>query len=220
MNFIFNCGTLRWQRATRLGLVALAWLAGACRPDQVEHLKDSKRIGIETANWEVKRIMPADLLNATRWAGDSLTVTADTLLRRTLAREMAAGGLLAAAKFCRPETYPLVDSLAGVLQARATRRRVPPGAPPGAAYAQRPSQERFAYGRPIVANNGLCLRCHGGQPGQPSAEVAALLRAYPQLPTGYQAGQALGQWEVSFERTGVAEFWTMKTRKKWKPRKF
>ena len=102
-------------------LLVLLVAAVACRPDQVEHLKDSKRIGIETANWEVKRIMPKDLLRATRWAGDSLTATADTLLRRTLARELAAGGVAQAAAFCRPETYRAVDSLAGVLKAVAHR---------------------------------------------------------------------------------------------------
>jgi hypothetical protein len=85
-----NTGSLLFSRFAGVALCLL--LLAACRPDQVEHLKDSKRIGIETANWEVKRIMPADLLRATRWAGDSLTATADTLLRRTLARELAAGG--------------------------------------------------------------------------------------------------------------------------------
>ena len=77
----------------RILLPTLVLAFAACRPDQVEHLKDSKRIGIEAENWEVKRIMPKDLLRATRWAGDSLTATADTLLRRTLARELAAGGV-------------------------------------------------------------------------------------------------------------------------------
>ncbi|WP_460504311.1 hypothetical protein, partial [Hymenobacter agri] len=71
----------------QLAFSALPLAFAACRPDQVEHLKDSKRIGIEAENWEVKRIMPNDLLRATRWAGDSLTATADDLLRRALARE-------------------------------------------------------------------------------------------------------------------------------------
>ena len=96
-----------------------ALLLSACRPDQIEHLKDSKRIGIETANWEVKRIMPADLLVATRWAGDSITATADSLLRRTMTRELAAGGVARAAAFCRPETYPFVDSISRVWIATA-----------------------------------------------------------------------------------------------------
>ena len=100
-------------------LLSTLLLLTACRPDQVEHLKDSKRIGIEAANWEVKRIMPADLLKATRWAGDSITATADSLLRRTMARELAAGGVARAAAFCHPETYPLVDSIARVWHATA-----------------------------------------------------------------------------------------------------
>jgi hypothetical protein len=51
-------------------LGVLLALAG-CRPDQVKHLPGTKRIAEETANWEVKRIMPNDLLHATRWAGAS-----------------------------------------------------------------------------------------------------------------------------------------------------
>ena len=218
----------------RAGVVLLALAAAACRPDQVEHLKDSKRIGIETANWEVKRIMPNDLLRATRWAGDSLTATADTLLRRTLARELAAGGVAGAAAFCRPETYRLVDSLALVLN--TTMRRVserprnPAHQAPLLAEEMRPdtvrtikrlSQEVFFYQRPIVLNNQLCLRCHG-EVGKDisAADYAFIKKQYPQdQATGYRLGQPVGAWQLSLQRGGVAEFWTMKTRKKWKEHK-
>ncbi|WP_310394782.1 DUF3365 domain-containing protein [Hymenobacter sp.] len=225
-------------RALRRALTPAGWLlvlaTAACRPDQIEHLKDSKRIGVETANWEVKRIMPKDLLKATRWAGDSLTATADTLLRQTLARELAAGGVARAAAFCRPETYRFVDSLAGVL--KATARRVSPRprnpANQGALLAQalspdtartvrRESQEVFFYQRPIVANNALCLRCHG-EVGQDvsAADYAVLKQKFPRdQVTGYRLGQPVGAWQLSLRRDGVAEFWTMKTRKKWKEHK-
>ncbi|WP_345122992.1 c-type heme family protein [Hymenobacter antarcticus] len=215
-------------------LLGLAVAAVACRPDQVEHLKDSKRIGIETANWEVKRIMPNDLLRATRWAGDSLTATADTLLRRTLARELAAGGVARAMAFCRPETYRVVDSLAGVLKATAhrvsERPRNPASQAPLLAEEMRPdtvrttkrlSQEVFFYQRPIVLNNQLCLRCHG-EVGKDisAADYASIKQKFPQdKATGYQLGQPMGAWQLSLQRPGVAEFWTMKTRKKWKEHK-
>ena len=225
------------KRGTRLaGTGALLVLLGAtaCRPDQVEHLKDSKRIGVETANWEVKRIMPNDLLRATRWAGDSLTVTADTLLRQTLARELAAGGVQRAMAFCRPEAYRLVDSLAGVLKATARRVSARPRNPAHLAQlrpedlqpdtartSRRESQEVFFYQRPIVLNNSLCLRCHGEVGKDISAADYALLRkSFPQdQATGYRLGQTMGAWQVRSQRTGVAEFWTMKTRKKWKEHK-
>lgn len=197
------------------GLLLLA----ACRPDQVEHLKDSKRIGIETANWEVKRIMPADLLRAARWAGDSLTATADTLLRRTLARELAAGGVAQAAAFCRPAQFPLVDSLARVMQATASRRAVPAAMADTARQVSRPRNEQFVYERSITLNNSLCLRCHGSN--LLAADAAFLQKTYAgRVPGGYQLGQSIGRWQVSFQRPGVAEFYTMKTRKKWKPHKF
>ena len=200
----------------------------------MEHLKDSKRIGIETANWEVKRIMPRELLLATRLAGDSLTATADTLLRRTLARELATGGVAQAAAFCQPETYHFVDSLAGVLKATARRVSERPRnplhqapllaeemSPDSTRTIKRLSQEVFFYQRPIVLNNALCLRCHG-EVGKDIAatDYAVLKKQYPQdQATGYRLGQPMGAWQLSLQRNGVAEFWTMKTRKKWKEHK-
>lgn len=214
MNKEINC-LPGWAAGLAAGLLLLA----ACRPDQVEHLKDTKRIAVETANWEVKRIMPADLLRATRWAGDSLTATADTLLRRTLARELAAGGVARAAAFCQPEKFPLVDSLARVLQATASRRAIPPTTADTARRVARPGSEQFTYERSIVLNNSLCLRCHGSN--LPAADAEFLQKNYPgRVFDGYQPGQAMARWQVSFRRPGVAEFYTMKTRKKWKPHKF
>lgn len=213
-------------------LLLLLLPLAACQPDQVQHLPGTKRIAEEAANWEVLRIMPADLLHATRWAGDSLTGFADTLLRRTLARELAAGGVARAAAFCRPETYPRVDSMAGKWQATPRRVEWQPAATAGAAEAAglrpdtlrlvgRPAADTFFYQRPIVLRNNLCLRCHG-QPGRDlSAADAALLHTrYPGLQaTGRQPGQVLGAWQLTLARPGVAEFYTMKTRKKWKPHK-
>jgi hypothetical protein len=213
------------------GLLAVA----SCRPDQVRHLPGTKQIAEETANWEVKRIMPNDLLHATRWAGDSITAYADTLLRRTLARELAKGGVANAANFCRPQTYPAVDSMAK--KWHATPRRVewqPTSAtttPVASAAAGlrpdtlrligRPGEDTFFYQRPITLSNNLCLRCHG-QPGRDltAAEAKLLQQQHPGLKaTGRQAGQVLGAWQLTEERSGVAEFFTMKTRKKWKEHK-
>jgi hypothetical protein len=220
--------------ATGFCLAAVALAVSACRPDQVEHLKDTKRIGVETANWEVKRIMPKDLLRATRWAGDSLTATADTLLRRTLARELAVGGVAQAAAFCRPETYRFVDSLAGVMKATPRRVSARPRNPEHRATLvaeqlrtdttrtiRRESQEVFFYQRPIVLNNALCLRCHG-EVGKDIAatDYAFIKKQFPQdEATGYRLGQQMGAWQMSMRRDGVAAFWTMKTRKKWKEHK-
>jgi hypothetical protein len=212
-------------------LLALA----ACRPDQVKHLPGTKQIAEETANWEVKRIMPNDLLHATRWAGDSLTAYADTLLRRTLARELAKGGLANAANFCRPQAYPAVDSMARKWHANPRRAEWQPttaNATPAAIAASglrpdtmrligRPAVDTFYYQRPILLSNNLCLRCHG-QPGHDltAAEAKLLQTQHPGLrAVGRQSGQVLGAWQLTLERDGVAEFYTMKTRKKWKEHK-
>ena len=217
----------------KLLLPLLPLFLAACSPDQIHHLPGTKAIAEETANWEVVRIMPADLLHATRWAGDSLTSYADTLLRRTLARELAAGGVARAAPFCRPETYPQVDSMARKWHATPRRVEWQPAASPATAEAAtaaaglrpdtlrligRPAAETFFYQRPIVLRNTLCLRCHG-QPGQDlSLAEAKLLHAqFPALQaTGRQVGQVLGAWQLTLTQSGVAEFYTMKTRKKWK----
>ena len=215
-------------------LPALVGLA-ACRPDQVKHLPGTKQIAEETANWEVKRIMPNDLLHATRWAGDSLTAYADTLLRRTLARELKKGTLAQAAAFCRPQSYPQVDSMAykwHVSPRRAEWQAAPASSTPAAVAAAglrpdtmrligRPAADTFYYQRPITLNNSLCLRCHG-QPGRDLtlAETRLLQQQHPGLKAvGRQRGQVLGAWQLTLERDGVAEFYTMKTRKKWKEHK-
>ena len=185
-------------------LLALA----ACRPDQVRHLPGTKQIAEETANWEAIRITPNDLLHATRWAGDSLTAYADTLLRRTLARELTRGSLVQAAAFCRPQSYPPVDSMAR--KWHATPRRVewqapPAGSAPAASAAAglrpdtlrligRPAVDTFYYQRPITLATSLCRRCHG-QPGQglTTAEARMLQARYPGLrAVGRQPGGARG----------------------------
>jgi hypothetical protein len=213
------------------GLLALA----ACRPDQVKHLPGTKQIAEETANWEVKRIMPEDLLHATRWTGDSITAYADTLLRRTLARELKKGNLAQAAAFCRPQSYPQVDSMARKWHAsprRAEWQPAPASATPAAVAAAglrpdtmrligRPAADTFYYQRPITLSNNVCLRCHG-QPGRDLtlAEAKLLQQQHPGLQSvGRQPGQVLGAWQLTLERSGVAEFYTMKTRKKWKEHK-
>ena len=216
------------------GLAALLLLA-ACRPDQVKHLPGTKQIAEETANWEAIRILPADLLHATRWAGDSLTAYADTLLRRRLTRELAAGGIVRAAAFCRPQTYAQVDSMARkwhITPRRAGWQPPTAGAAPAAIAAAglqpdtmrligRPALDTFYYQRPIVAGSGVCLRCHG-QPGRDltTAEAQQLHQQYPGLTaTNRQQGQVLGAWQLTLDRSGVAEYYTLKTRKKWKEHK-
>jgi hypothetical protein len=139
-----------------------------------------------------------------------------------------------AAAFCRPETYGTVDSLTKVLKATARRVSEQPRNPANKGVLasaematdttrtiRRASQEVFFYQRPITVNNQLCLRCHG-EVGQDiaAADYAFLQKQFPQgQATGYQLGQQMGAWQLSLRRDGVAEFWTMKTRKKWKEHK-
>ncbi|RSK43698.1 c-type heme family protein [Hymenobacter rigui] len=210
-------------------------LLAACRPDQVEHLSNTKELAVEAANWEVKRIMPADLLRATRWAGDSLTRTAERELRTVLAQKLQEGGVAAALPYCHPERLPVTDSLAKVLQATLRRVSSRPRNPANQATLSaaelnpadttrrvaRPGAEEFTYQRPLVLNDQLCLRCHGTV-GQDiaAADYPLIKQQFLQdQATGYQLGQAMGVWRVSLQRPGVAEFWTMKTRKVMKKRK-
>lgn len=213
--------------------LVLSGLLAACSSDQIEHIKDGKKIAIVLENMAVKRIMPADLLRATRWAGDSLTSHADRELRRVLAQKLDSGGLAAALPYCRPETYASVDSLAKVLE--ATPRRLSQRArnpqnqtdlPPSQRQADttrlvsRLNTEQFSYQRPIILNDQQCLRCHG-RVGQDlsAADYALIQKRYPtDKSVGFQLGEPMGVWRVQLQRSGVAEFYTMKTRKIMKPR--
>ncbi|UPL48981.1 c-type heme family protein [Hymenobacter sublimis] len=208
----------------------------ACNSDQVEHLSNTKELAVEAENWQVKRIMPKDLLRATGWAGDSLTRTAERELRQVLAAKLQEGGVAAALPFCRPAALPATDSLATVLQAalswRSPRPRNPAhraALPPADLNAAdtttrrvaRPATEEFTYQRPVVLNDAVCLRCHG-EVGQDiaAADYALIQKQYPQdQATGYRLGQSMGVWRASFKRSGVAELYTMKTRKVMKKRK-
>jgi hypothetical protein len=215
--------------------IALAFsaLLTACSADQIEHIKDGKKIAITLENMTVKRIMPADLLRATRWAGDSLTAHADRELRLVLAEKLTAGGVAAALPYCRPETYASVDSLAKVLEATPRRlsqrarnsqnqANLPPSRlqPDTARIVSRLNTEQFSYQRPIILNDQQCLRCHG-QVGKDisTADYALIKQQYPaDKSTGFRLGEPMGVWRVQLQRTGIAEFYTMKTRKIMKPR--
>ncbi|MCC2545645.1 DUF3365 domain-containing protein [Hymenobacter sp. BT175] len=215
-------------------ILCLLGLLSACRPDQIEHIKNGQEIATTLEKMAVKRILPADLLKAARWAGDSLTRTADRELRRVLAEKLQAGGVAAALPYCRPETFAVTDTLARKLMATARRVSSRPRNPQNQAalsaeelspesepLARRPSAAEFTYQRPIVLDNALCLRCHG----QVGSEVATadyqlIKKQYPQdQATGFRLGQAMGLWRVTISRDGVAELYTMRTRKVMKPRK-
>ncbi|WP_022825699.1 c-type heme family protein [Hymenobacter norwichensis] len=224
---------LVFRRLTATALL-LTGLLTACSSDQIEHIKNGKKIARDLENMTVKRILPADLLRATRWAGDSLTHHADRELRRVLAEKLQASGVAGALPYCRPETFASVDSVARVLEATVRRRSARPRNPANQAtlsptdlapdttrQVARIGTDVFSYQRPIVLNDALCLRCHGevGKDIAP-ADYALITKQFPQdKATGYQIGQAMGVWQVSMQRTGVAEFYTMKTRKIMKPRK-
>ncbi|UOQ66209.1 c-type heme family protein [Hymenobacter volaticus] len=217
-----------------LGFLLLSELLVACRPDQIEHIKDGKKIATTLENMAVKRILPVDLLRATRWAGDSLTRHADRELKRVLTEKLQAGGVAAALPYCRPETFASVDTLERIMQAIAQRRSARPRNPANQASlaladlqpdttrrVARLNGDAFTYKRPITLDDALCLRCHGEIGKDISATDYALIKKeYPQdQATGYRLGQAMGVWQVTLQRAGVAEFYTMKTRKMMKPRK-
>ncbi|GAA3938562.1 hypothetical protein GCM10022406_23440 [Hymenobacter algoricola] len=211
-------------------------MLSACRPDQIEHIRNGKQIATTLENMTVKRILPAGLLRAARWAGDSLTRSADQELRRQLAARLSAGGVAAALPVCRPEGYATTDSLARIFRAvprRLSRRpRNPQNQAPLTAADLRPDTatahlvrridaETFVYQRPITLTDAQCLRCHGTVGRDVAAADYALIKQqYPaDQATGYRLGDAMGVWQVRLHRDGVAELYTMKTRKVMKKRK-
>ena len=203
-----------------LSLLALPLLLAACRPDQVEHLENTKEPAREAENFQPKLIKPAQLLQAARWAGDSLTRTADRSWRAQLNERLAAGGVAAAHPYCRPEKLPAVVKLARELEAQPQRELITPPRfinEDDSSRATRPSQNQFLVQHPLVLlpTDATCLRCHGqvGTDVQP-ADAKLLAAAYPGKPlTGYQPGQLIGRWVIPMTRKGVAEFYTQKMRK-------
>lgn len=152
-----------------------------------------------------------------------------------LARKLEEGGVAAALPYCRPAALPATDSLARKLQASLSWVSPRPRNPAHRAVitpaelhptdttarrVARPSTEVFTYQRPIVLRDQLCLRCHGEVGKDVStADYALIQKQYPQdQATGYRLGQAAGVWRVQLQRPGVAELWTMKTRKVFKRR--
>ncbi|WP_165903827.1 c-type heme family protein [Hymenobacter gummosus] len=208
-----------------LSLLALLPLLAACRPEDVDHLENTKELAREAENFQPKRIKPAQLLQAARWAADSLVHTADPGWRAQLNERLAAGGVAAAHPFCQPEKLPAVVKLARELEATPRRELISPprfATEADSVQATRPGQEVFVVQQPLVLlPDGPCQRCHGQVGTEVQPEDAKLLAAsYPgkQL-TGYQPGQLIGRWTVQLTRRGVAEFYTQKTRKIPKRRK-
>ncbi|QNE41307.1 DUF3365 domain-containing protein [Hymenobacter sp. NBH84] len=195
-------------------------LLSACRPDQVEHLSNTKELAVEAENRQVKRILPADLLRATRWAGDSLTRTADRALRQQVATQLQAGSVVDALPAGHIAAFAVTDSLAQVLQATLTHVRRAPGSGLNdtSRVVKRPSNEVFTYERPLLVTDAACLRCHGTETDIAPADLTLIRQRYPQVPLGYRVGEAMGTWKVQFTRQGIAEFYTMKTRKIFKRR--
>jgi len=222
-------------RATlTVAVLGLLLSAAACRPDQIEHIKNGKQIATTLENMTVKRILPADLLRAARWAGDSLTRSADQELRRLLAERLQVAGVTTALPYCRPEAYVSTDSLARRFKATVRRLSNRPRNPRNQAvlsaaelsvdtahYVRRLDAEIFLYQRPILLTDAQCLRCHGTVGKDiPAADYALIRQAFPaDQATGYRLGDAMGVWQVRLQRDGVAELYTMKTRKVMKKRK-
>ncbi|OON70989.1 DUF3365 domain-containing protein [Hymenobacter sp. CRA2] len=204
----------------RLFWLALPLLLAACRPDQVEHLDNTKELAREAENWQPKLIKPAQLLQAARWGADSLLHTADRGWRAQLNERLAAGGVAAAHPYCQPEKLPAVVKLARELEARPARELISPPrfiAEDDSVRTTRPNQDQFLVQEPLVLlpTDAMCLRCHGQVGTDVKPEDAKLLATtYPGKPlTGYQPGQLIGRWTVPMTRKGVAEFYTQKTRK-------
>ncbi|WP_400192838.1 hypothetical protein [Hymenobacter sp. B81] len=203
--------------------LALPFLALACRPDQVEHLENGAAIDREAENWKPKRILPAQLLAAAHWAGDSLTRSAEQAWRAQLSERLAAGGVAEAHPYCQPEKLPFTVHLSRELEARPSRRLVPPRpiTEADSVTVLRPTADEYVFQKPLVMlPDQECRSCHGQVPTDVSAADAALLaRSYPgKKLSGYGPGQLIGWWKVPMSRRGVAEFYTMKTRKVFRRR--
>lgn len=225
-------------------LLALVSPFAGCdiKPRPVE---GTAELAAEVERQKPRRIREQEILLAAEEVGDRIVAVAQQEMDRVLPARLQAEGVAGALRYCRPEHYPSVDSLArdfGALVQRVTRR---PRNPSNQAQmpasgrlnelenthatsdiqeqgslVQRFTQTDLLYTKPILIRDAYCLRCHG-EPGRELAQAENLLikDAYPgDQATGYQAGQLGGMWLITFPQREIVDYITLKSLREFQKR--
>ncbi|GEO05675.1 hypothetical protein AAE02nite_33390 [Adhaeribacter aerolatus] len=198
---------LIWAGAIFLG-VLLSFLL-FFRP---EPLAVRKQLEAEAEMHKVKRITPARMQAEVRHIGDSLVLTADSLLHVRLTSVFQAGGLTAALKNYPPQQYPEVRALAQKYGATVVRTAEQA---PDTATVETVGQTEILYTKGIFLNQTECLKCHGTVgPEVTEATLTELRRTYPAFKaTGFKANAAIGSWQIKVSRPAILESLSRRSRK-------
>ncbi|WKV13172.1 DUF3365 domain-containing protein [Marivirga harenae] len=203
----------------------LVWSCGFStekrRPQEIQESQEERA---------VKKVSEADIINKTKYLGDSISQKVGGVFMAKISEEYADGGFKAAAKFCSMNAYPLTDSLAKeykvFLKRVSNKYRNPNNAPSemekGILEAYEYSIEQgdklgsnvqfirpgdtILYNNPIRIPSEFCLNCHGSQ-DQISEEVQAILKdEYPNdKATGYELGDLRGMWSLKFLKKEIVQ---------------
>jgi hypothetical protein len=182
----------------------------------------TKRKELEAASelQKVKRITEKQVAAEARRLGDSLVQAADSLLHHRLSAALAQGGLSAALQNYPPQQYPEIRARAQHYGITLSRTKQKPLATTAGSQVERVSAIQLLYHQPVYLQQALCLRCHGtvGQEVIP-ADLAVLRQKFPGYQaTGYQAGTAIGSWEITFKRAAILRSLSARSRKSLRPR--
>ena len=210
-------------------------------------LEGVEELAEESERRKPRRIREQDILLAVEEAGDEIVALAQRRMDQVLPTVLRTEGVADAMRYCRPEDYPAVESLAAELGATlvqrvsrrprnpANRAQMPASArlnelenthatsdiKEQGALAQRFSQTDLLYTKPILIRDVYCLRCHG-TPGQELAHADNLRikDAYPDdQATGYQLGQLRGMWLITFPQKAIIDYISVKDAREFQKRK-
>jgi cytochrome c553 len=171
---------------------------------------------------KVKRITNRQVEAEALRLGDSLITAADSLLRVRLTTAFSQNQeIKAALAQYPPQHYPEVQAAAKKYGITLTRNAEtsPPAAQPNG-QIKVASQTEMLFTKPIFISDASCLRCHGEVDSDISApDLAGLKKAYPNYKlTGYENGQRIGTWTLTFYRAPLLQKLSRQRRKSLRPR--
>jgi hypothetical protein len=210
-----------------LSIIAVIAIAGCNKTISKE---EQQAINEEIASRKIRRITDAQIYDAALKLGDSISAISQKALGSKLMYQVTNYGPEAALDYCNVNAYPIIDSLStahnAVIRRTSLRLRNPEDAPDELerqlldAYAynienslelkpglQKISDQEFLYTRPIIANNGICLKCHG-EPGVdvPEDLIAVIKEKYPKdNAMGHEINDLRGMWSIKLDRKDIVK---------------
>ena len=192
--------------------------------------EDQQAINEELRSREIRRITDAQIYDAAMKLGEMIADSSQRTLGKQLMHQVNENGTIAALEYCNLNAYPIIDSLSEFFNAdikrTSLRSRNPMDNPdelegqlldayqynvenslelsPG---IQKLDDGKYLYTKPIIANSGLCLQCHGEIGTDITDEVAAVIQErYPEdNATGHQINDLRGMWSIKLDQKAIIE---------------